>query len=417
MVEMPRSREEGTDMTGNDWDPDLGSDFGEHTGQRIARVRKHRGLSQQALAAKAKISYSLLSKVESGHKVASAALVAAVARALSEDRAKLDGRPRRGGERRPDAAHLAIPEIRRVIACIDMAPEPEVPPRSLDELTAERNRARVLLGDAAHARLGALLPASIEELTAHVAETGDPRAWRLLSNMLSLAFALSRRLGYHDLGQVALERASHAAGLGDDPNLPHIADLSRALQLFTVGSWPLASRLMRQTAGRIDQSRPGALHVLTAVHLRGAVAAALAAHGGDAWEHHALATEAVLRIPGGHRGDPYGLQANTSNVQIHGCTVAIEMGDYDQAIKMDERLVFSPPLSAARRAHHEIDMARALTQAGRADRALKRLFMAEKVAPEMIRFHATARRVVRQLSSHYRIIPESLRRLENRMSL
>jgi len=404
-------------MAGNDWNPDFGDDLGEHTGQRIARARKRRGLSQRALATKAKISYSLLSKVESGHKAASPTLVAAVARALSEDKAKLDGQPYRGKDQRSDAVHMAIPEIRRAIACLEITPDLDVPPRSLDELTIERDRAHRLLGDAAHIQLGALLPASIEELTVHAVETEDPRAWGLLSGMLSLGFALSRRLGYHDLAQVALERASYAADRSDDPNLPHVVSLSRALQLFTIGSWSTASKLMARTASKIDQSQPGALHVLTAVHLRGAVAASRVDHGNGAWEHHGLAVEAVSRIPGGRQGDPYGLQANASNVQIHECAIAIEMGDYGKAIKKDDGLVFSSSLSGARRAHHEIDMARTLAWVGKEEKALKRLVMAEKVAPEVTCFHPTARSTARQLSAHYRTVPESLRRLENRMAL
>ncbi|WP_217687710.1 helix-turn-helix domain-containing protein [Streptomyces sp. CAI-85] len=43
----------------------------EHTGARIARVRKQRGLTQQGLAMRAHVSKSLLSKVECGQKDAS----------------------------------------------------------------------------------------------------------------------------------------------------------------------------------------------------------------------------------------------------------------------------------------------------------------------------------------------------------
>ncbi|MET8382521.1 helix-turn-helix domain-containing protein [Streptosporangium canum] len=405
-------------MTGPDWNPDLGSEVSEHIGRRIARARKHRDLSQKGLADKAKISYSLLTKVESGNKPATPALVAAVATALGVSRADLNGQPYRGKTQRTDAVHASIPDIRRAIACIDIPPDLEVPPRSLDELAVERDKARKLLRDAAHVRLGSLLPAAIEELTVHAVETEDARAWRLLSNMLALAFALSRRLGYHDLAQVALERASASADRGDDPNLPHIVSLSRALQLFAIGSWSTASKLMTRTATQVDQDTDGALHVLTAAHLRGAIAAARAGAASDAWEHHGQAVEAVSQIPvQQRRADLYGLQSNEGNAAIHGCTVAVELGDYDRAISLDEGLILPSSLSASRRAHHEIDMSRTLLWVGKHDKAMQRLATAEKLAPEMTRFHPTARETARQLDDHFRVIPEPLRRIVRRMEL
>jgi transcriptional regulator with XRE-family HTH domain len=406
-------------MTGLDWNPDLGSGVNEHTGRRIARARKRRGMTQKALATKAEISYSLLTKVEAGHKPASPTLVVAIANALGVGRAELNGQPYRGKSQRTDAVHAAIPDLRRAIACIDIAPEPAAPPRSLDELVVERDKARKLLRDAAHVRLGMLLPAAIEELTVHAIETEETRAWRLLSNMLALAFALSRRLGYHDLAQVALEKAATAADKGDDPNLPHVVNLARALQLFVLGSWSTASRLMTRTATRIDQDNEGALHVLAAARLRGAIAAARASTANDAWEHHGQAAEAVSRISvQRRRADPYGLQANEGNVRIHGCNVAIEMGDYDRAIVLDEGFVLSSTVSASRRAHHEIDMARTLLWVGKHSKAMQRLVAAEEIAPEMTRFHPTARETARQLDEHFRVlIPEPLRRIVSRMEL
>ncbi|MET8014726.1 helix-turn-helix transcriptional regulator, partial [Streptomyces sp. NPDC005271] len=57
----------------------------EHTGARIARTRRERGLTQQGLAMRANVSKSLLSKVECGQRPASPSLIAACARALSLD--------------------------------------------------------------------------------------------------------------------------------------------------------------------------------------------------------------------------------------------------------------------------------------------------------------------------------------------
>ncbi|HEX6074224.1 MAG TPA: helix-turn-helix transcriptional regulator [Micromonosporaceae bacterium] len=65
----------------------------EHTGSRISRIRKQRGLTQQGLAMHAHVSTSLLSKVECGQKPASPAFVAACARALGVSTSDLLGQP------------------------------------------------------------------------------------------------------------------------------------------------------------------------------------------------------------------------------------------------------------------------------------------------------------------------------------
>jgi transcriptional regulator with XRE-family HTH domain len=65
----------------------------EHTGSRIARIRKQRGLTQQGLAMRAHVSKSLLSKVECGQKPASPAFVATCARALGVSTSDLLGQP------------------------------------------------------------------------------------------------------------------------------------------------------------------------------------------------------------------------------------------------------------------------------------------------------------------------------------
>lgn len=63
-----------------DWDPALLADVGEHTGIRIARARKRRGLSRTDLAALANVSRSLIAKVEIGDNPATPSLIAAVAK-------------------------------------------------------------------------------------------------------------------------------------------------------------------------------------------------------------------------------------------------------------------------------------------------------------------------------------------------
>ena len=98
-------------------------------GSRVASARKFRGLTQRRLADLAHVSYSLLTKVESGHVPATPAFIAAVARALRVDIVELTGQPYRGHTAREDQAHATIPEIRRVLLAHDVptAEDAELP--------------------------------------------------------------------------------------------------------------------------------------------------------------------------------------------------------------------------------------------------------------------------------------------------
>jgi hypothetical protein len=309
-----------------------------------------------------------------------------------------------------------MPSIRRALAYADVSPELGVPPRSLDALAAELVKLQRLQGAAAHVRLGARLPAAIEELTVHAVESDVPRAWRLLNHAYAIAVSLARRLGYGDLAQVAVERAAIAAARAGDPHLRHLVSLSRALLLLTLGSEDIALTMVRRAAGEVDRSDPVGLQVYGSLQLRAAVSAARLGHEADAWEHHGLAAETAARIDALSRSDPYGLQVNPVNAMIHGCAVATELGDHDTAVRLDSGFTPSPRLYAERRAHHEIDMSRTHLLLKEHDKALRRVLNAERIAPQMARFHPTARESVRQLGTYYRTVPEQLRGLESRMA-
>jgi transcriptional regulator with XRE-family HTH domain len=392
-----------------------GDEYGADAGRRIAHWRKVRGLTQTGLARQAHVSRSLIAQVEAGHKPATPSLVAAVAAALQVDPAQLLGGPYQEEKGRGDAVHHAIAGIRRALTYADLAPEVETPPRSLDVLDAELTAAQRLQGAAQYARLGARLPALIEELTVHAVRTDRPRAWRLLNRADAVAVSLTRRLGYHDLAQVAIERAAVAAQRAGDPLLPPLVALSRALLQLSFGSADTALAMVTRAADAVDLAEPAGQAVYGALHLRAAVAAARCGRAAEAWEHHGRAEEAARSA--GHRPDPYALQVTPGNVAIHGCVVAIELGDCDRALRMDERINLSPRLWPERRAHHEIDMARALLWVGRHKDALDRLLRAEKIAPQMARYHPTSRKTVMQLDRAYRTLPESLRALQHRMGI
>ncbi|WP_329521727.1 helix-turn-helix domain-containing protein [Spirillospora sp. NBC_01491] len=143
----------------------------ETAGTRVARARKRRGLTQTGLAQRASYSRGHLAQVEAAHK---AATPAAVAAALGMDPAELYGQPyqSRGQD---DRVHAMIPELRRVLAYMDVGPELAGRPRSVDVLAAEVATARRLETKAQLTKLGVRLPAVLEELSFWAHESDSAR--------------------------------------------------------------------------------------------------------------------------------------------------------------------------------------------------------------------------------------------------
>ncbi|GAA4369812.1 helix-turn-helix transcriptional regulator [Actinomadura sp. NPDC048032] len=387
-------------------------------GTRLARARKRRGLTQTGLAQLSVYSRSHIAQVETGKKVATPAFVSAAAAALGVDPSELYGQPYRvyGHDY---AVHSVIPEFRRTLAYVDVGPELAGPPRALDVLAAEIATSGRQIHKAQLTKLAGRLPAVIEELTYWAHETGDPRAWLLLSRGFGHAVSLTRRLGYTGDALALLERGSEAARRSGDPNLPHLVMMARALLMMSMDQYRPALTLLDRAAAGVRQDRPDAGEVAGAIELRSAIVAARAARGGNgaqAWEYFGRAAERVRR--GGCGVPVHGLEFTAANVAIHGAAVAVELGDMDEAARRDQRigdetLAGLPP---ERRAHHEIDMSRVMTEVGDLARAERRIAFADRIAPQMITFHPTARSVVSHLVDARRTLPEPLRRIHARMT-
>jgi transcriptional regulator with XRE-family HTH domain len=388
-------------------------------GRRIARTRRTRGLTQQGLADRAYVSRSLIQQVETGHKPATPSLVAAVSAALHVDPAEIYGQPYRGSTVRTDRVHATIPDMRRALNHIDVVPDLSTPPRPLDVLAAEVATLRRLSLAARHVQVGARISSVLEELTVHAYETDSARAWALMNATQAIAASLARRLGYNDLASFAMERAAAAAARSDDPNLPRLAQLSRALLMMTMGSWGAGLKLVRHAGDGMDRNTSASQAVFGALQLRAAMLSARAGNSADAWERYGVAKDVVSGLPA-RTPDFYALQFNPANVDVHGVAVAVELGDVDEAVKRDSALSKAKTLArlpAERRAHHEIDMGRVLVSAGQFDSALRRVVRADKAAPQMTRYHPMARETVSQLSDYFRRFPEPLRMLQDRMGL
>ena len=389
-------------------------------GQRIAHARKLRGLTQAELAVRIPCSKSLVAQVERGHKPATPTLIAAVAKVLNVDVTELTGQPYRGSNARTDRIHAAISEIRQALAYWDIPPEVEIPPRPLQELAVEVERAGRLRMEAGYTQLGELLPRLLKELTVHAHTLSGPaqeRAFGLLAAAYTAADSMAYKLGYLDLFALAVERVSWAAAQSDDPLLKPVAAMRRSSVFLATGAWDGGMSLLARASRQMNGAAKGdaGLSIAGTIHLRASILAARGAMPGPAWENIGLAEEVAGRL--GHDTKDYGLLFGPTNVAIHGVAVAIELGDADEAVRRSAELVLPEDLPRERSSHHYIDLSRAWIWQRRFDKALECVAVAERLAPQRTRYHPMARQTVTQLLDYQRRLPEPLRGLATRMGL
>ncbi|MGH3568566.1 MAG: helix-turn-helix domain-containing protein [Pseudonocardia sp.] len=195
------------------------------------------GLTQRQLAAKAHVSLSLVKQVEQGRTPASPAFVAAAARALGSDTAKLMDQPYAIADRDEHRVHAAIPALRREIAAFRLPPDPGISPRPLAELADAVAHTSRLRHSATLDALGAELPGLLAELRAatHLSQGRDrERVFGLLAEAYAAADQVIYKLGYNDLASLATERLEWAARESGDELAMAAGDFRRAGELITL---------------------------------------------------------------------------------------------------------------------------------------------------------------------------------------
>lgn len=381
-------------------------------GRRIARVRKLRGLTQQQLAERVPCSKSLIAQVERGHKPATQALVAGVARALRVGVGELTGQPYRGESAREDLVHACVPDLRRVLLGWDL-PDEEVRPRGAAALEADVKRLSELGRDARYGHLGEELPGLLEELTAAVHLAPDeerPRLFGLLSEAYTGVTAIAYALGYFDLRGLAMERVEWAARGSGDPLRVARTQWQRSTLFLAGASYDKGARLLDRVRRDIGEDIAAmdapTLSVYGAAHLRSAVFAARMPNAATAWAHLAQAGEAARAL--GRDANHYGLEFGPSNVAIHEVAVAVEMYDGAEAVRRARGMRLGPGVAPVRVGHHYIDLARGWLYHGDRARALEALYLARRAAPQQTRNHPMVRETVRMLVDLERRRPKAL---------
>lgn len=141
---------------------------------------------------------------------ASPDFIAACARALHIDVTALTGQPYMTELQQDRLAELIRP-IRESLDLYDLGADPDLTPRSADELTSG---ADLLCQHVRAAKLTAAakgLPRLITELTSAVHRAPTTELWRALASAYRSAHDVAVKLGFYDLSIIALDRMDWAA--------------------------------------------------------------------------------------------------------------------------------------------------------------------------------------------------------------
>jgi transcriptional regulator with XRE-family HTH domain len=183
-------------------------------GERLARLRRRHGLSQEKLAERSGISVDVIRKLEQGRRrSALMATLTALARALDVEVSVLLGQP--SAVHDDDSTGLVL-TIRDALTSLDDFPglpadvsDAELP--SIGDLRRALNHAERVRQHGSFVELGRLLPGLIAETRAVAREsTGDEQvtAFGLLSEAFQIAATMMTALGKDDLGYIGLMRVT-----------------------------------------------------------------------------------------------------------------------------------------------------------------------------------------------------------------
>ncbi|MFG2405184.1 helix-turn-helix domain-containing protein [Streptomyces brevispora] len=383
----------------------------QHTGARVARIRKQRGLTQQGLAMRASISKPLLSKVECGQKPASPALIAACARALGVSTSDLLGQPY-AKELRRDRMDALIQPIREGMENWDVALDWDTAPRPTALIRADVQHALVQRRQAQYTDMVAGLPGLIDESVQAVhLSTGEEQrlAYECLAGTFRCVFTVAWNFGYIDLATVALDRLAWTAPRTDEPGLAAMHAYLRAQTTMSSGRYDIGVRVidraLRELEGQ-EARRPGGIEAMRGVmQLRAAVIA-----GRMKDREHADARLAEARAIGLRTGElpDFGVTWGPVNVGVHAVAIASEMDDFGRAVELAKDVRIPSGWTRSRAGHHWMDLGRAHAWADHPEQALDCLQRARRIAPQQTRYHPTVRETVLALKRRERTRNNSL---------
>jgi transcriptional regulator with XRE-family HTH domain len=265
--------------------------------------------------------------------------------------------------------------------------------------------------------MGRVLPDLLEDAQQAYAAQGSEESAVVLAGVYQVIASTLRKLGEYTLAWLAGDRGVAVAQRAGDLAVVAGAGFRIANALLSMGradqalalNLSLGDRLQQDGAGESWRALRG--HVL----LQGAMAAAVS--GDDAMVSTLIGEARDLTRFVSAGANHYRLAFGPVNVTLHEVAAMVALGENGRAVEVADALGSDGVrvLRRERRAALMVDTARACSQAGRRDEALRRLLAAEEIAAPEVRCRPVAQGTIADLLHRSRgAAPAELARLAER---
>ncbi|SMF04262.1 helix-turn-helix transcriptional regulator [Streptomyces sp. Amel2xC10] len=378
----------------------------DHTGVRIARLRRERHLTQRALADLSGVPYNTLIKIEQGRLAATPHAVACLARAMRVEVSTVVGQPY-ASELRADELDVLIAPIREALDIYDLGADPDVSPRPLRVLREDSESLCAAVRAGEIKRAASEVAGLIEETTTAAHAQAGSGGWLVLSSLYRTAYDVATKLGYGDLAQLALARMDWSAQRAGDAVFGGAYQYFRALAYLREGKFKIGQRLLDlglSMIGQADASRERDV-VTGQLHLGGSVMAGRAHDEQEAMGHLAEAERIAVRT--GESPKVLWMAFGATNVKVHRVAVLAELDKYDKAVEAADTLLIPDDWPKSRTSHHWAEIARAQMWTGKLEASFASLLKARKAAPQQAKYHPLVRDTYASLEAAHRRLPDT----------
>jgi transcriptional regulator with XRE-family HTH domain len=373
-------------------------------GERVAAYRHRRGISQVALAGLVGRSESWLSQVERGiRSVDSMSVLLDLARVLKVEPPQLIGRP---WDLAPngDPGTDVLVDVRSFLTRYDglLGEFPE--PMGFNELHARIAGAHRAYQAARYGDVVGQLVPVLAGADAAFHSAGRSAETELALGYVSayvLAAKVLTKLGASDLALMTADRAAHRALEIDSMVARGMSAYQVVCALLRADRSDEAEHLAVGMAGQLGtlarSDQPSMVSLAGALWLISAVIAGRRHEQVEAWARldEAERLAGLLGEDANHAWTAFG----PTNVLLHRISVATEMGDAAEAVRLAAMLDANrfPPELVSRRARVNLDLAWAQAQRRQDAEATLHLMQVESTAPEVLRYDVVARELIRDI--------------------
>ncbi len=367
-------------------------------GERLARLRRRRALTQEELAERAGLSVELVRKLEQGRRRSvRLGTLHRLARALDVQTAALFDAPSPMNAADPGPGVVGIRRALTPGMATSLADEPTV-----EGLQPSLRDAWELHRSADHVVLANVLPDLVDQARYLCENHPGDVSFQLAANAYHLAATLLIGVRAEDLALLAAERLQAAAArVGDESSTARAAD-TWAWLFCRQSRLEDAERAALGAADAVEPrfatATPLALAMWCALLQRGIIIAARRDDPDKVTDLLSLARAASARL-GGNRDDAWTMSGPT-NTAMHQARAAVDMGRPRDALRV--RVPEPESLPPAWQARHVLDVAHAQYAIKRDGDALSTMRRIERITPGWLIYQGLAREIVRGMLRRYR---------------